>query len=291
MTYQLPQCQPADAHHLAVGNVVITTLFDTTMQATLDLVTQIGPDEAAELHRLSRRASPPCITVNAYLVQTPDSRILIDAGLGANADANNGRARRALEQIGLSPSDIDLVLLTHLHPDHFGGLLDGDGQPVFPNAPHRIPGGEINHWQAGPPADADETAQRHFAGAQTFLEACHNQIERLDGHDAASGITRVELPGHTPDHSGYRIESAGETLLIWGDIVHLPQIQFPQPKACVAFDTDPYQAQRTRHAVMAQVAESGEPVAGHHIDFPGIGTVNRDGDGYRFQPHVWSASV
>ena len=124
-----------------------------------------------------------------------------------------------------------------------------------------------------------------------MFAACDAQIRALEGDEVVPGVTRVPLPGHTPDHSGYRVESNGERLLIAADVVHLPQIQFPRPDAGVAFDVDGEQARRTREALFAKLAATGEMIAGHHIDFPGVGYVAADGDGYRFLPHVWSPIV
>ena len=80
-------------------------------------------------------------------------------------------------------------------------------------------------------------------------------------------------------------------MLIWTDVVHMPQIQFPNPDAGIGFDVDPDQARKTRHEIMAEVAQSREMVAGHHLDFPGVGYVVTDGDGYRFLPHVWEPTA
>jgi len=123
------------------------------------------------------------------------------------------------------------------------------------------------------------------------FDACAANLRAIETDEVVPGITRYPLPGHTPDHSGYRVESDGESLLIAADIVHLPQIQFPRPDAQVMFDTDPQLAVRSRQALFAEVAATGELIAGHHIDFPGIGHVVADGAGYRFLPHVWSPFV
>ncbi|PAU82353.1 hypothetical protein CK501_04200 [Halovibrio salipaludis] len=151
-----------------------------------------------------------------------------------------------------------------MHPDHVGGLIDADDQPVLPQARVLVPAGELDYWRGDIPEGASEVLP---------------------------GITRVPLPGHMPDHSGYRIVSGEDRILIWTDIVHLPGIQFPRPEATVAFDVDPPQAATTRRRIMAELPESRELVGGHHLDFPGIGYVAEDGDGFRFLPHVWRPAV
>ncbi|WP_133735034.1 MBL fold metallo-hydrolase, partial [Halospina denitrificans] len=114
-----------------------------------------------------------------------------------------------MNAIGLVANAIDTVLITHMHPDHVGGLVDAGDQPVFPKARVLVPSGELDYWRGDIPEGAPEVLP---------------------------GITRVPLPGHTPDHSGYRIVSGEDRILIWTDIVHLPGIQFPRPEATVAFD-------------------------------------------------------
>ena len=109
-----------------------------------------------------------------------------------------------------------------------------------------------------------------------------------DGEEVLPGVTAVHLPGHTPGHTGWRIESAGETLLIWGDIVHLPGLQFAQPAAGMAFDIDGDLGRSTRAKALDMVASDRLLLAGMHLDFPTFGHVRRAGSGYAFEPVVWA---
>ena len=283
-----PIPQPANAHRLRIGDFVVTTLQDAYFQAAFELITGIDADETQRLHRASRRPTPPRVTLNAYLLDTGDRKILIDTGFGPLAPGDGGRLLTSLESADVGADDIDSILITHVHPDHIGGLIDADDRPVFPHADVLIPAGELDYWGADAPEGATDTQQQHFAAAHRVLQACGSQIQHLEGVDVMPGVTRVPLPGHTPDHGGYRITSGNDQLLLWADIVHFPHIQFARPEATVAFDTDPAQAAETRRNIFAEVAASGEMVAGHHIDFPGVGTVVEDGEGYRFLPHVWN---
>lgn len=283
--------QPANVYHLRVGDITVTTLLDAYLESSLSLVQGIDAHRAEALQEKSRRPLPPCITLNAYLLHIEGQRVLIDSGLGALADGEGGRLRQGLADIGVLPEAIDVVVLTHLHPDHAGGLIDEQNDPAFPNARVLVPGEELDFWQGEPPTGASQTICEHFDAAARVLGAIGEQVESVAVGEILPGVTRKPLPGHTPGHSGYLIESAGERLLIWGDIVHLPQIQFAAPEAGVVFDIDGAQAVETRRALLASVSQKGLRIAGHHLDFPGIGHVIEDGEGYRFLPHVWSPMV
>ncbi|WP_192497416.1 MBL fold metallo-hydrolase [Halospina sp. K52047b] len=238
-----------------------------------------------------KTSAPPRITLNAFLLDTGNHRILIDTGIGAFAGEGGAGLMDNLNAIGLDASAIDTVLITLMHPDHVGGLIDADDQPVFPKARVLVPAGELDYWRGDIPQGAPEVLIKQFQAAHRVIAGVGSRMQRLAGTEVLPGITRVPLPGHTPDHSGYRIVSGEDRILIWTDIVHLPGIQFPRPEATVAFDVDPPQAATTRRHIMAELAKSRELVAGHHLDFPGIGYVAEDGDGFRFLPHVWRPTV
>ena len=142
--------------------------------------------------------------------------------------------------------------------------------------------------------DLDEPLDRFSAEvlasvqlARASLTPYQGRITRLHGSEAAPGITRVPLPGHTPGHSGYQITSAGESLLIWADVVHVPAIQPARPDLSVRFDADPTQAAATRQAILARAANERLAIAGSHLDFPAFCHVVRDTDGYRLIPDQW----
>ncbi|WP_233544118.1 MBL fold metallo-hydrolase [Salinisphaera sp. Q1T1-3] len=280
--------QPANAHRLAIGDFTLTTLIDGQFEAGFGLLSNIDETEAKRLHDASRRPTPPRITLNAYLLETGQETILIDTGFGPLGGGAGGRLFESLADAGHAPDDIDTVLITHMHPDHIGGLVDANDQPTMPRARVLVPAGELDYWGGAIPADADDAQTQQFEAAHRVIAAVGSQIQHLEGNAVLPGITRVPLPGHTPDHSGYRIASGNAQLLLWTDIVHLPSIQFPNPEATVAFDSDAAQAAETRRRIMSEVAESREPVAGHHLDFPGVGYVVADGAGFRWLPHVWT---
>ena len=113
----------------------------------------------------------------------------------------------------------------------------------------------------------------------------------LTAGEALAGISILPEPGHTPGHSGWLVASDGETLLIWGDIVHMPGIQFARPDAAMGFDVDATRAGETRKRVMDVAATDRLMVAGMHLDFPCFGHVERAEGGFAFVPNVWTPAV
>lgn len=263
-----------------VGPWQVLPLSDGTLDLADKLVTGLPAAEVAGL----RRGTGPT-SVNAFLLQREGRRVLVDAGSHAGMAPGVGRLHAALAQAGIAPESIGLVLLTHVHPDHAGGLLDEAGAPRFPRAEVALAVEEAAHWLSDAARDrAPEAARAQFDHARAWLAPY--RLRRLGAGPVADlpGVSLVPLPGHTPGHSGYRIAAGAEGLLIWGDIMHIPAVQAPHPEAAMVFDADPALAVATRRALLAELARSGQPVAGMHIDFPGFATIAREGGGYALRP-------
>ncbi|GJE60103.1 MBL fold metallo-hydrolase [Methylobacterium trifolii] len=273
-----------------VGDLTVTALNDGWFQGSLDLVTGISHAEAGALQRTGFRTEAPKVTLNAFLVTGPGREpVLIDTGYGVFRPGDTlGRVPAALATTGVSPGDIRTVLVTHLHPDHCGGLIGEDGQAAYPNAEIVLHADEAAHWLPDAAlAAAPEGAKPYFENARKAVAPYAGRMREHTGGAVLPGISAVPLPGHTPGHCGFRIVSGDKSLLMWTDVVHLPAIQFKQPEAGVGFDVDGDRARATRRRILEEVAQDGTFIAGSHLEFPAFGFVTRDGDGYRFVPALW----
>jgi glyoxylase-like metal-dependent hydrolase (beta-lactamase superfamily II) len=258
-----------------------------------DFVTNVAKGEAEALHRAAFRAVPPRLAVNAFLLHLPDRLVLVDGGCGANMGPTLGRLAGNLAAIGVAPEDIDTILVTHLHPDHVGGLVDGSGQAVFPKAELVVHAVDATYWSDDKVlAQTTEEQDRQFVLlSRATLAAYRDRSRMITGGEPLPGVTAVPAPGHTPGHTGWLIASGGDALLIWGDIVHLPGVQFAHPEAGMAFDVDGAQAIATRRRIMDMAATARLRVAGMHLDFPSFGHVVRAGAGYAFIAEPWNGNL
>ncbi|MCJ2079924.1 MBL fold metallo-hydrolase [Methylobacterium sp. J-090] len=276
-----------------LGDLTVTVLNDGYLPGSLDLVVGIEKDEAGALQAAGFRARDPRITLNAFLVTGPGrTPLLIDSGMGRFGGDTLGRVPAALAAAGVRAEEIGTVLLTHLHPDHAGGLITADGSAAFANAELVLHADEAAHWLGdGALSRAPDAAKPYFENAAKATAPYANRTRTVTGGEVAPGITLVPLPGHTPGHSGYRIVSGDRSLFMWADTVHLPAIQFKRPEAGMVFDVDVDAARATRRRVLDEVAADRSFIAGGHLEFPALGYVARDGAGYSFVSELWVAAA
>lgn len=217
--------------------------------------------------------------INAFLINTGEALILINTGAG---DLDGGLLVSNLKASGYAPEQVGAIYLTHLHRDHVGGLMLG-GKAVFPNAIVYASKRDADFWLNN--ANRPKTSallQPMFDGAQSVLAPyiAAGRFKTFDDEAALSpGIRPLFSPGHSPGHCDFLVEDQGQTLLIWGDTVHVQPVQFPDPDVGIEYDLDVKQAVASRKLALAQAARKNYWIAGAHISFPGLGHVRADGTG------------
>lgn len=262
-----------------VGDLTITAVSDGYLHASFDFLANIEPADAARMQENAGITDQTSIHINCYLVRSGGRTILIDAGAGGFKQWG-GRLKTNLLLEGIQPSEIDAILLTHAHPDHVGGLMDASGEAVFPNAElvaHHL---EVAFWQDdGNLSRAPERARGNFLAARQAFDGYRDRLRAFDGGEVLPGITAVPLPGHTAGHTGYRLESGGQNLLVWGDIVHFPEIQIPRPDVSIAFDQDAHLAADTRSRLLDIASSEKLLIAGMHLGEFAFGHIVRTANG------------
>ncbi|MBI4724817.1 MAG: MBL fold metallo-hydrolase, partial [Rhodomicrobium sp.] len=275
-------------YRLKIGTLEVTAITDGTIELPLSAFQSADKAEAQALLAKAHRPELAPTAVNTYVINTGEKLILVDSGYGNIAGPDTGRLPDNLKAAGFEPEQFDAVFVTHMHPDHVGGLLDGFGEPAFANATLLVGDKEYAFWtDEGAASRAPANMQRFFKMAQTAVTPYGKRLQRYkDGEEIAPGIAASAAPGHTPGHSTLRISSGKDTLFIWGDIVHSAALQFARPEWTMAFDTDQAQAGTTRKKLFDQLSADGTLVAGMHLDFPGLGYVTREAQGYSYQRAV-----
>lgn len=285
--------QVVGAYRHGIGNFEVIALNDGAVDLPLGVFVGAESGEANKL--LAGRALPgdkSPTAVNAFVVNTGDKLVLIDTGSGDLMGSTLGRFAANLAAFGIDPASVDVVAMTHLHPDHFGGLLTADHKIAFPRAEFVVAEADTKFWLDGAlaakaPADAKMFFDTAQANVSPYISAGHVRFI-ADGKEVVPGVTAHAAPGHTPGHTMYRVTSNGDTLLIWGDIIHSYALQFQHPEWAVSFDTDTNLAISTRRKVFDMVTADKLAVAGAHLPFPGIGHVSKVGASYRYEPLFWA---
>lgn len=279
--------QSAGAHSWSVGDIRITALLDGFVELDAAIFADADPSERRSLlEEAGQKPGRIAVDVNAFLLEHSGKLTLIDSGTRDLYGPTLGKVPAALGNIGVDPANIDHVLLTHMHNDHVGGLLDGNGASAFPNAELVVPATEWDYWTSEDVyAAASDQGRYSFTGARAAAPVYRDRVKTFAREaEILPGVFPIALPGHSIGHTGFRVASGSEQMIVWGDIVVSPQVQFAHPEWASTFDADGQLSIASRRRMFDEAAADGIPVAGMHLPFPGAGHVEAHGLSYRFLP-------
>lgn len=276
-----------------LGDFEVTALLDGTMKLpVLKLLTNAKPEQLAAALKRGYLRQQVETSVNAYLVNTGSKLVLIDTGSGGLFGATSA-LQENLRASGYKPEQVDEIYVTHMHGDHVGGLMAGAAR-AFPNATLRIEKADADFWLSEAVMNrAPPQVHEFFKGAMNSVNpyVAAGKLKTFEGEtELLPGIRAVPARGHTPGHTIYRIESKGETLMLWGDLMHVAAVQFDNPQVTITFDIDSKRAAESRRAAFADAAKKGWLVGISHVSFPGLGHLRAapGGKGYTWVPLNYS---
>ncbi|MEI9899839.1 MAG: MBL fold metallo-hydrolase [Hyphomicrobium sp.] len=228
------------------------------------------------------------------IVNTGKELVIFDTGNGADGFVkrpNGGWLAAQLSLAGFSPEQIDVVILSHGHIDHVGGIMES-GKPLFPNARYVIATTEYDFW-AQEDLHTDDLGKLMAGVFRANVIPVKDRISFIKpGDDVVSGIRSIGAPGHTPGHLAFMLESDGKSMLFWGDCAHHQVASLARPDWHCVFDSDKEQGAKTRRRIFEMAASDRLPVAGYHMPFPSLGYVERRPEGgYRWLAHTYQLSL
>jgi glyoxylase-like metal-dependent hydrolase (beta-lactamase superfamily II) len=279
-------------HKFMLGDIEVMVLSDGTATVpTEKLMLNAKPGEVASLMQDAYVALDYEASINTFLFKCAGKLILIDTGAGELMGPSAGHLFSSLEAAGFSPDDIDIVMLTHIHSDHSGGLI-ADGKPAFKNAVLYVSRHDFEFWLSEEQMrSAKPERQQSFRNAVAKVKpwADTGMIRTFNfDQEFLPGLRSWAQPGHTPGHTYFVLESRGSKLVFCGDIVHVAEIQLPNPEIAITLDVDPVAAVSKRKEFLSIASAEGFWLAADHISFPGIGHVRQSGNGYRWIPVPFS---
>jgi glyoxylase-like metal-dependent hydrolase (beta-lactamase superfamily II) len=281
-------------YRVMLGDFEVTALNDGVVAyATTRVLPTATPEQIKSGLSEHSLTDPVGMSYNAFLINTGSKLILIDTGTGGKLDDQpefhgTGRLMANLRAAGYQPEQVDEVYITHLGPDHVGGLTLGT-ERAFPNAILRAPKGEVDLFLHPDTAQAWTKSWTKFWAA---LFSPYIQAAKFQGFDAditlTPGIRALATHGHAPGHTSYVVESKGQTLIVMGDLVLMGALQFANPSLGSSFDANPKAAVEQRLRVIKMAADSGDWVAGAHMSFPGVGHVRAAESRYFWIPATYT---
>lgn len=287
------QPQVAGFYQHQVGNTQITALLDGTNFISPTLFQNTPQDQ---VHKILKKyhadqAKGVQTSINAFLVNTRQSLVLVDSGTADCFGAHLGSVMKNLKAAGCQPEQVDTILLTHLHPDHSCGVSK-NGVANYPNATIYVSENEADYWLDPKQLQKiSKNKQANYTGTVAKIKAAlapyqaKQRFKTFKLGDKIDGFEVISTAGHTPGHFSYKLKTSDEDVVFIGDIVHSHTVQFDQPKTAIDYDIDPKKAVETRLKQFADYAKHGQTIAAPHLPFPGIGHIySADGKSYQWIP-------
>jgi len=282
-----PPPKAANSSTFMIGELSAVALRDGRLEFPNDTkIFGVGhtPDDVGAL--LSAAGQPTDkihLDLDPLLVKGADRVMLFDAGAGSNFGPSAGQLPQSLQEAGVDAQAVTDIFISHVHGDHIGGLTNAEGALTFPNAKIHISKPE---WKFFSGLKAEQAAGMGVQNFDALVKAMKPKVDAFaPGTELVPGVVKaIEIKGHTPGHSGYKITSGSDSLLYIGDAMHSSIISVQKPDWPMNFDSDQKTGAASRASLLAELASTGQRVYAVHFPFPGLGKIEKRGDGY-----VWVA--
>ena len=288
-------------YRFRIGAFQATVISDGYGQIPIRPVLVMNASEAELAPVLKANFMQPVIEImnNILVVDTGRERILVDTGFGEKLGPFFGKFPRLeanLRRAGITPESIDLVVISHGHLDHIGGLATKTGAPTFPKAQFVFVDTEWNYWTGSRFESEVNGSQMPDPFKKGTIGAARDNLPPIaarsrfvkQGGEITSGVHYIVAPGHSPSHASILFTSGNEQFVYMGDIAHNPVTSLQHPEWTPVFDYDPAQAIKSRKAILDRVATDRVTAMGYHFPFPAIGHVVRRDTAFYWEPAVWS---
>lgn len=279
-------------HKFQVGDITMTALYDGVWEKPHDpafIANASVLDTTKALKAAGYSGENVPIPFSAMAAEIAGKRVLFDAGTGGQLAPTAGLMRsKSLAAAGIDPAKVDMICITHYHPDHIFGLMEKDSNaPLFPNAEIIVSATEHAFWTDESTVGKLPESQRGLAQRIQATFGTWKTVRQIEGEaEVLPGVTTMPTYGHTPGHTSYHITSADRQLFVLGDVSNMPALFLRHPGWHAIFDADPEQAEKVRRSTMDRAIAENAMIAGYHYPFPAAGMVSKDGDGYAFVPVV-----
>ena len=288
--------QTPGVYRYKIGTFELTALYDGIWYRPItDKFIRNAPFAEVE-HALADAFMPAdklATPFTTLVVNTGKKLVLIDTGTGGQIAPSAGALRENLTAAGIDPKAVDLIVISHFHPDHINGIKDKDNDVVFPNAEIMVPAAEWNFWMDDANMNAAPAEQKlTFRNQRRIFSDIARRVTRFTpGAEVAPGILTLAAPGHTPGHTVCSIHSGDQSLLVLGDTAQHPAVFARHPDWQAAFDIDGDAAVATRKKLFDRAAADRMLVTGYHFPFPACGHLVKTASGYEHVPVEWQPDL
>lgn len=288
--------KPAGVFEYKVGDITCTRLNDGVwnMELTDEFVKNAS---LAEMQDALKRALLPTDTLGIpftpMAVNTGSKLVMIDTGTGGKMASTAGTMAGNMTAAGIDPNDVDVVVISHFHPDHINGLTTKEGEKVYPNAELVVPMAEWLFWMDdGLMSRVPEGMQARVEGIQKLFGPMANEVRLIgDGEEVVPGIMAKSAHGHTPGHTMFHVASGDDQLMILGDLTNHPALFVRNPQWAARFDMDADAAAASRVRTLDMAASDDMLVAGYHFPFPAVGRIVKDGKHFELSLASWQPQL